>query len=72
MVKVFSSVFFWGGGVLSLLSEFDFDGYMPLIRNMKKELIRLLFSQSSSLLIILQLCSAKCCQDNKLDPMLPG
>ena len=29
---------------LSLLSEFDFKGYMPLILNLKKEVMNLLFS----------------------------
>ena len=37
----------------SLLSEFDFESYMSLIMNMKKEIMRLLFYMASSLVIIL-------------------
>ena len=39
--------------VLSLLSEFDFEGYMSLILNIKKEVTHLHFYTSSILVIIL-------------------
>ena len=56
MIKV-SSVNF-----LSLLLPFDFETYMPLILNMKKEVKHLLFKLGHD--FALWQCFATCCQDD--------